>query len=300
MASTLRPEPKIPEEIVDAAKSGSLVLFIGAGISRMVGHPSWDGFANSVIDQLVEREVIDHHEKALINQLPDPRKRLSIAKILDDENGSKIDYAKIFHLENEWSDIYQYINQFGCTFVTTNYDKLIVPEGNDKPESEWRIFRREELSGVKLDVEKTVIHLHGCIDDPKSMIVTTKDYLEHYSSKEVPYFLKHLFSKKTVLFLGYGLEETEILEYILKSSNQADKKQIKLFILQGFFNAEFPLLEKLSKYYEASFNAKLIGFPRDHKDYAQQQIIIEKWVSELDFKPMALADELAALDEELS
>ena len=73
-----------------------------------------------------------------------------------------------------------------------------------------------------------------------------------------------------------------------------------MFILQGFFNAESPLLEKLSKYYEASFNAKLIGFPRDHKDYAQQQIIIEKWVSELDFKPMALADELAALDEELS
>jgi hypothetical protein len=51
------------------------VLFVGAGISRMAGYPSWDGFADAVVNQLVKNEVIDHHEKLLINTLPDPRKR---------------------------------------------------------------------------------------------------------------------------------------------------------------------------------------------------------------------------------
>lgn len=300
MASSFRPEPKLPDEIVEAAKSGSLVLFVGAGISRMVGHPSWDDFANAVVNQLVKNEIIDHHEKSLINALPDPRKRLSIATILDDENGSKVDYKAIFHLDKEWSDIYKFINQYKCTFVTTNYDKLIAPKVSAiKPEAGWRFFKRQDLLNVKLDTTGAVIHLHGCVDDPKSMIVTTKDYIEHYMSKEVPKFLSHLFSEKVVLFLGYGLEEAEILEYVLKSSNQAGDEQKRLFILQGFFNAEETLFTNLEKYYDKSFNAQLIAFPRDHEDYAQQKMIVKKWVEELDFSGLALADKLAALEADL-
>ena len=131
------------------------------------------------------------------------------------------------------------------------------------------------------------------------MIVTTKDYLEHYVSDEVPKFLTHLFSTKVVLFLGYGLEETEILEYVLKSSNQKQERQKRLFILQGFFNAEKPLFDKLKSYYEQSFNAELIVFPRDHEDYTQQKAIIRKWCDELEFKDLALADKLAALEADL-
>ena len=69
--ATLRPESKLPEEIIEAA---NLVLFVGAEISRIAGYPSWDGFANAVVNQLVKNEVIDHHEKSLINTLLDPRK----------------------------------------------------------------------------------------------------------------------------------------------------------------------------------------------------------------------------------
>ncbi|MBW3694879.1 hypothetical protein EK599_04200 [Vibrio sp. T187] len=300
LMATLRPEPKLPDEIIEAAKAGNLVLFIGAGISRMVGHPSWDGFADAVVNQLVKNEVIDHHEKSLINALPDPRKRLSIAKILDEDNGAKIDYKKIFELSNPWCNVYDFINKYNCTFVTTNYDKLIKPTiSQSKPETSWRYFKRIDLLNAKLDTKGAVIHLHGCVDDPSSMIVTTKDYLEHYVSDEVPKFLTHLFSSKVVLFLGYGLEETEILEYVLKSSDQKEESEKRLFILQGFFNAEEPLFNKLKAYYEQSFNAQLIVFPRDHEDYAQQQAIIKKWGSELEFKDLALADKLAALEADL-
>jgi len=296
----LRSEPKLPDEIIEAAKAGNLVLFIGAGISRMAGHPSWDGFADAVVNQLVKNEVIDHHEKSLINALPDPRKRLSIAKILDDDNGSKVDYKKIFELGDPWSDIYDFINKFDCTFVTTNYDKLIKPKSSQgKPETNWRSYKRNDLLNAKLDTKGAVIHLHGCVDDPSNMIVTTKDYLEHYISEEVPNFLTHLFSSKVVLFLGYGLEETEILEYVLKSSNQKDEVQKRLFILQGFFNAEEPLFNKLKDYYEQSFNAQLIIFPRDHEDYKQQRAIIKKWGEDLKFKDLALVDKYAAMEAEL-
>ena len=303
MADVLREMPELEQEITTAAKEASLVLFIGAGVSRLVGHQSWDGFAYSVVDQLVTNRVINHYEKEMINALPDPRKRLSIAKILDEdsENGTKVDYQKIFTLSKEDSDIYKSINKFDCTFVTTNYDKLIAPESSQgQAENEWRYFQSHDLLSANLDQKGAVIHLHGCVDEPGSMVITTKDYLNHYSSSEIPEFLKKLFLKKTVLFLGYGLEETEILEYILKSSNQADSPETKLFISQGFFSAEQLLFDKLSKYYRKSFNAKLIGFLKDHENFEQQTSIIEKWVTLLDFGGARLADQLAGLDDDLS
>jgi len=300
MSITFNPSPIVPEELVAAAESGMLVVFIGAGISRLAGCPSWDGFASAVLDQITPG-AIDFHEKSLINSMPDPRKRLSIAKIIEEENGVEIDYKSIFNIDKPKSDIYQFINRFSCTFVTTNYDKLIEPEiSGVKQEEDWRFYNKEDILRDKLDNQGNVIHLHGCVDNPKSMVVTTKDYLGHYASDEIPKFLEYLFKAKTVLFLGYGLEETEILEYILKGSNQLGSAEKRLFVLQGFFNAEISLFEKLKKYYEQSFNAELIGFPKDYDDYEQQKEIIKSWADKLSFNSVAVVDELAAMEEELN
>ena len=95
------------------------------------------------------------------------------------------------------------------------------------------------------------MHLHGCIDAPESMIITTRQYLDHYSSVEVQEFLRYLFKRKTVLFLGYGLDEIEVLEYILRRGG-ADQQSSELttrYMLQGFFNAEMSLFDLLRDYY---------------------------------------------------
>ncbi len=298
---SFNPNPPVPQELIDAAESGMLVVFIGAGISRLVGCPSWDGFADAVLKQLLPRDVINYHEKSLIDSIADPRKRLSIAKILDDENGGVIDYKSIFNIAKPKSNVYDFINRFECSFVTTNYDKLIKPECRiNEPEEVWRFYESEDLIPAKLDQKGAVIHLHGCVDSAKSMVITTKDYLEHYTSEEVPAFLECLFSSKTVLFLGYGLDETEILEYIFKYSDPGEKLEKRLFILQGFFDSEDSLFVKLKKYYQQSFNAQLIGFPKDHLSFEQQKEIIEKWGDKLSFNDPALFDERAAMEDEIN
>jgi len=237
--SRFDPSPLVPQEIIDAAQDSSLVLFIGAGISRLVGCPSWDGFARQVLEQLTP-DAMNYHERKLISSIPDPRKQLSLCKIIEKDAGHfKVDYRKIFDIKPPDDNVYKHINQYSCSFVTTNYDKFIQPEYvNGKAEQDWRIYERSKILASNLDVRGNVIHLHGCIDNSQNMVITTKDYLIHYSSGEVPTFLKHLFSKKTVLFLGYGLEELEILEYVLKCSDQQGQAQKRLFILQGFFDAD--------------------------------------------------------------
>jgi hypothetical protein len=133
------------------------------------------------------------------------------------------------------------------------------------------------------------------------MVTTTKDYLDHYSSREVQQFLQYLFENKTVLFLGYGLDEIEVLEYILRRGGVtgAAGNGVRRFILQGFFSAEGSLYELLQDYYNESFATQLIPFPKNQKDYALQVELLAAWSKKLQFGGMVLADEAAAIEDEI-
>ena len=294
--------PSIPEEIATAATTGELVVFVGAGLSMLIKCPSWTGFADRVLAQLVP-DHIDHYVLSQINKIPDPRRRLSIANIVANRKKAKVDYSSIFAGERTPDDIYTFLNTFNCAFVTTNYEKYIAPElRKTDPEEEWRVFGTEKLLRGSLDDMGTVVHLHGCIDDPGTMIVTTKDYLEHYSKPEVREFLTYLFERKTVLFLGYGLAETEILEYILNRGGvqrTVVDGERKRFILQGFFTAEHSLKELLEEYYWDSFSTQLITFDRDEKDYHCQTDILSSWSKRLRFEPLTLSDVAISMMEEI-
>ena len=121
------------------------------------------------------------------------------------------------------------------------------------------------------------------------MILTTQDYVRHYANdrradgpegeNRVLTFLEFLFSQKTVLFVGYGLEELEILEYVIgKARLMADSgtTEIRHFLLQGFFSHEEELARSLSIYY-AECGIKLIPFLRDQKDWDQLMDVLEEY-----------------------
>ena len=50
--------------------AGTLTFFIGNGLSRINGLPSWDEFANKIINELFIRKIINFNEKSLYEELP--------------------------------------------------------------------------------------------------------------------------------------------------------------------------------------------------------------------------------------
>lgn len=271
----LTDNPGLPEEIRQAALNGKLVLFVGAGVSMLPGLPSWSGFADKVLEELRGKGFLDYSKVDQLKTL-DARKRLSIADMVAKENNYPIKYNR--HLNSKAADqgnIYEVLNNIGCLCVTTNYDELLSPEhkgqenqdGSVKPGGYVnRVSDRKSFFANLLDKPATVIHLHGCVSKPETMIVTTKDYLEHYDDENVQVFLGDLFDRKVVLFLGYGLEEAEVLEHILRRGVRAEDLKTgerRRFSLQGFFRSYEPLYKELYRYYEISFGVHLIGFERD-------------------------------------
>ena len=143
MSQTFNPFPEIPPEVEQAALSGELVVFVGAGISRLIKCPSWDGFADSVLEQLIP-SGIDYYDLAQIKAIADPKKRLSIAKIVAKKKDIRIDYGLILDVPLQSGNVYDHLNLFNSSFVTTNYEKYLRPVSRQKdPEDQWRFYKHD-------------------------------------------------------------------------------------------------------------------------------------------------------------
>lgn len=291
-----------PGEVAEAAKNGELVMFVGSGTSRLLGLPSWRGFAAAALQDLRKSNLLNYSEIEQLETL-EPRKQLSIAELIAEDNGQKLNLEKHFLGKTEGDSIYKALNDIGCTCITTNYDELLAPrfkktdDGSTVAATGARVSDKSEFYANLLDKPGNVIHLHGSASKPGTMIVTTREYLKHYDDENVKAFLKELFAKKTVVFIGYGLDEAEILEHILRRGSATARGDKRRFALQGFFQSQQPLYEKLHRYYEKSFGVQLLGFLRDHSDYNCQAGIIENWARTLKVREPPLAADAELMDE---
>src|SRR6266403_2313653 len=141
--------------------------------------------------------------------------------------------------------VYRSLGKLGQTFVTTNYDawldteipdlKLSVEPNEEEttattPKTRRPIIDVNEFTPANLNQPNCVFHLHGSVTNPSGMIMTTRDYISRYANdrrsddpaleNRTLTFLEFLFHQKTVLFVGYGLDDLEILEYVIQKARQ--------------------------------------------------------------------------------
>ena len=278
-----------PPEVINASRDGDLVLFIGAGVSRLLGLPSWQELAGKVLEDMRETKLLNYLEVDQLKNI-DPRKQLSIAKQVDDKDTYIKSIAQ--HLKNKarGDNIYTYIKDIHCSYVTTNYDELLLPCAK-------HVFKKEQFSDERFNTPGTVVHLHGCISKPNTMVVTTKDYLEHYTNDDVRKFLIEMFAKKTVVFLGYGLEELEILEYILSRRHLKDTNHIMRFTVQGFFSSQKSLYRKLYKYYKETFGIRLLGLALDKKGPQVLEETVQIWSAQINVPKPSLLEKVKIMEK---
>src|SRR5688572_32534563 len=87
----------LPPQILKAAQNNELVLFVGAGASKLCGSPDWRGFATKVVGVLQKAKILNFIEAEQLNNLSDPRRTLSVAMNIAKKNNVAIDYDTILH-----------------------------------------------------------------------------------------------------------------------------------------------------------------------------------------------------------
>jgi len=313
--------PVVPDPLRLAARQGSLVPFIGAGVSQLAGCPGWEGFADGALQYFVGRGKLKHGEFEQLRALQ-ARVKLSIARDLERKHGLSIDFASLLQASSSTvrktgERVYESLSKLASTFITTNYDDwLDIPvqlpqtvETAPAPVPAPPPPRRRVLSKIadfhpnNLDLGNTVFHIHGSVSEPESMILTTADYLRHYAGHSIDRgranenqflsFLQYLFRTKNVLFIGYGLKELEILEYVVEKAQESKpgpsdsgaRIEPRHYLLEGFFSHEMQLVENLGSYFLRECNIGLMPFSRETRgweqlveviDYLSQQIPVGK------------------------
>lgn len=203
-------------EIAYAAVSKRLCFFTGTGFSKAVtsnAAPSWQSLLEIICDQT---ENPDDLKRALFPSdgknplsLEEAAQVISIELLKKDKKIHREISSLIgsINLSGDNSPISEFFSKKSFRVVTTNYDKLV-----------------EQLAGVtdchsltpglpipRSDSRVKVFHVHGSIDAPENMVVTSDDYFKFINGES--YFSRKLSTvlhENTVVILGYSLGDTNL------------------------------------------------------------------------------------------
>ncbi|MCI0560589.1 MAG: SIR2 family protein [Nitrososphaera sp.] len=301
---------RLPEPVKRAGRLGELVVFVGAGLSSLCESPLWDGFADSMIDELGGDDGLSFLEREQLKAIKDARRRASIAVDFANRTGKQIDFERILHPRPtpDGLEVYQLLAAMNPVFVTTNYDRWLdqIPSppptspaaestGESAvatPRSRNVYYRPEQFLLDALNEPGSVIHLHGSCTAPDSMVVSLQQYIAHYTNSYVTEFLKELFQTRTVLFIGYGLSELDLLEYIVKFSPKTDKNgtESKHFLLYAYRSTEATQLRFLINFFQDQCGIQLIPYCIDKRGYDTVIEVLRGWREQIDVRGPTFID----------
>ncbi|MDY0038922.1 MAG: SIR2 family protein [Desulforhabdus sp.] len=315
MIDEILPIPKIPAALKLAALQRKLVPFVGAGVSQLGGCPGWNAFADDALKFFIEKGKLSHAQLDQMSALSS-RVKLSVALELEKTHKIEIDFKALLQPSKNKKDIgdkiYRDLSNLSTTFITTNYDDWLIqgspatlhiksgssPSAANPPDIlRTAIYKLTDISAVNLDIHNAVFQIHGSFHDRESMVLTTVQYLDRYASHRIDgktnhenqflTFLQTLFSLKNVLFVGYSLNELEILEYVVQKGIEKQKinrEEPTHYVLQGFFSHELELARSLESYF-LQFGIGLLPFSRDKNDWLQLVAVIERYAQEIPLGP---------------
>lgn len=195
----------------------NIIPFLGAGVSIPFNLPSWKALLLEF-----KKGMNSSDESLYIRYLEsgDYMKALTFLRrystLYNSEEILKKDIKE--HLTSKYNkfvnsnehNIVDILNLEPQIVLTTNYDNIISEQlvsqknGFTIPKV---LTQLEDLPDLLSDRKTKVIHLHGNMDMPNTMIVTSEDYEKLYSDDKINYILNGIMSHKTLLFIGFSFDD---------------------------------------------------------------------------------------------
>ncbi len=283
--------PPLPNEIKRAISEKRMAIFLGAGVSRLIGCVGWDILAKKLVERCFSEKKDDNlpcineeEKKYLLREIEKKgqKKVISICYGILKEHGK----LEVFFGEMELNlkakeekltsrNIYDLVYDLKSLFITTNADVHF----DDKFSEDRIVYRMSDFNPENIDRTK-LYHIHGSIKDRESLVFTNRDYIKRYNDEDFSSFLQKIFSDYTILFMGYGLGEYELLDYVFIKSNYKTGSELKHFILKGYEKNQTNILSFDQLYYN-QMGITVIAYSKDEKGYDQQYEVLSEWNREI-------------------
>ncbi|MBF6473377.1 MULTISPECIES: SIR2 family protein [Nocardia] len=193
-----------------------VVFFLGAGLSRPLGFPSWHELLGKLITYGRKVGRLDADEAVVAERLLRQADYLPCGDYLRGKMGPRVDQhlCEIFGqpLPPDLGS-YEYLVRLPCAgFITTNYDGAL--------EAAYAKHFREPLVGLIpdeitmlgsiADRRPFLVKLHGDVGR-RRFVLSGEDYARVESNEALSRFIYSLFFNYELVFLGYGLADRDIL-----------------------------------------------------------------------------------------
>ena len=239
------------------------------------------------------------------------RKELTYDSIIRNKSTSES------NLENEQeNNLYKKLAKFAksnphivSNFITTNYDLKLhdalgdegLIQGTSKLSSNRdtsKLPLKEIISNkfyffdnpeqfrnpILVANKKILLYLHGSTKHEAEMTVSIKDYLNLYGQPLDG--LKEVLEEQTIIFMGYGLNELEIMELLYRNVLGV-QKDAKIFLLLPYLSHEKEILMPLAKHWK-DLSITILPYNVDKNWHEGINKIIKTWSESLRIKSLRI------------
>lgn len=233
---------EIPSNLISAAIFGRLVIFAGAGVSMQepVELPSFNCLIDRIKDavdpcnRLRPRRNKESQDRSGKVYTETPEQYLSyLDKETDIVRG---ECCTILSSEGRTSELHRNLLRLfpeleSVKIVTTNFDECfeVALDETEKNRKNTKVKKIYSFPALPYgDDFSGLVHLHGSIREPASMVLLAEDYGKAYVTKGwASRFLVDLFEKYYVLFIGYGCGDSPV-DYLTRSISRRIKNAYAL------------------------------------------------------------------------
>lgn len=227
-----------------ALRREKLVIFVGAGVSKNSGLPTWgqmvQSFARQIGYPMEGRLATDEYIRIpqyyyCLDESPGHSDYYSLIESMIPENIRPNPLNRLI------------VSLRPKHIVTTNFDTLM-----DQVADGYQVVKedRDLLRGISAHY---LLKLHGDIRQPQKLVFKEDDYL-HYSETHrlMETFLKYLLIGHVFLFVGYSLNDYNLKTFVSWIEYIAEEMQVKEEMHHNYFLSSSLHAGKdyLRKYYE--------------------------------------------------
>ncbi|PNW62184.1 hypothetical protein ACZ99_14195 [Lactobacillus sp. ATCC 15578] len=249
-------ENKWPRNLLSGLESHNLTIFFGAGVAKELGFPLWGEFINDL-----EKEVtISANSKAIVDILKHEKKFLDIVQIYMNDNKEETINLIMSTFKKELDDDLLVNSNEALllkldagSYITTNVDNSLDLVKSKVGKKVAQIYHYEQDNDIRDKIiskdyqnDPLMVRIHGSLENSNGIVFAKEKYDEilHGNYFIFEKLLPALFITTTVLFIGYSIQDPDILK-IIKNSSSSESNQSNIFILSTEKSATTTDVEKL-------------------------------------------------------
>lgn len=205
------------QELVEAVRERKTVLFVGAGVSRNLGLPSWNDLVKHLAQELdYDPEIFATHGDylALAEYFQLEKGTIgSLRSWMDRTWHSEIDIGR--------SDIHNLIVELDFPIIyTTNYDTWLERAYAAHSKAYIKVANVGDI-GKTRDGATQIVKFHGDLEDDASIVLTESSYFTRLDLESpLDIKLRSDLLGRSVLFIGYSLSDINIRYILFKLNRQ--------------------------------------------------------------------------------